>query len=153
MKKVLFIMVPLILIAGVGITLILTGAVKTPLADSILKKKKPPVASLAPETKSAGTTPRTKHEDAPPQPRKKPSGIPTVDPNEGARALAATWNEVETPKLVAILKTWNDPDIARILVEMEPAKVAEILGTLAPDRASKLSKMVEKQASIIKPAA
>lgn len=85
-----------------------------------------------------------------PKPTPKPKkDQPTDDPEQGARKLAKLWNEVETKKLIDLVKDWKDADVARVFSKMEPDKVAEVLGDLEPKRASKISGMIEKQASAL----
>lgn len=74
---------------------------------------------------------------------------PTIDPEEGATKLAKLWNEVETPKLLAIAKDWKDPELARVATKMDPGKVAEVLGALPPKRASSLSREMQRLASVV----
>jgi hypothetical protein len=83
---------------------------------------------------------------------------PTVDPKKppppkpdeaaGRQKLAKLWNEVDTAKLLEIMKDWPDDDLAKQLAAMDTAKVAEILSTMKdPARAAKLSKAIRAAAS------
>lgn len=72
-----------------------------------------------------------------------------VDPDEGAGRLAKLWNEVETPKLLAIAKDWRDPELARVATRMDAGKVAELLSAMPPKRASALSREMQRLASVV----
>ncbi|HVT14420.1 MAG TPA: hypothetical protein VHE55_19310 [Fimbriimonadaceae bacterium] len=86
-------------------------------------------------------------------PKKALSKGPQKDIEQGADALAAVWDNIETPELLKIAAKWKDEDFARVLAHMNADKVAEILQTMAqtkPERASKLSQVIQDQGSIVK---
>ena len=55
----------------------------------------------------------------------------------------------EPAKIAGIAKDWSDKDLAAVLVLMDQAKTAEVLASLEPTRASKLSKEILKAASVV----
>ena len=138
-KKILLIAIPLVMIAaggGVGFG-IWKGLIKLPGG------KKPVVAKPQPKVAIRRATP-----PPPPKPVFRPIVVrPAVDPVAGAAKLAKLWNEVETPKLLAMTKAWATPDLAPVTLAMEPTKVAEILAALPPARASDLSREMRRLAS------
>lgn len=74
---------------------------------------------------------------------------PEVDPDLGARLLAKIWNEIKTADLVKIADGFNDEELGIVLFYMEKSKVAEVLAKVDPDRAAKLSKEIQRLASIV----
>ncbi|HWA82950.1 MAG TPA: hypothetical protein VG820_05935 [Fimbriimonadaceae bacterium] len=93
-----------------------------------------------------------KPKKTPPKKVATPAG-PKKDPEQGADTLATVWNNIETPELLKIAAKWKDQDFARVLAHMNSDKVAEILQTMAqsdPIRASKLSRVIQDQGSIVK---
>lgn len=96
-----------------------------------------------------------------PQDDPKKKLLSKQDPELGAQTLAAVWNEVKTPQLIRITKDWKDADLAKVLAHMDTDKVAKLLDALAkgdpeekvdpnPVRASKISKVLRDQGSIVK---
>lgn len=88
----------------------------------------------------------------PPEPETRVRVIPPttrIDPEEGAARLAKLWNELEADQLLAILKDWKDPELARVAARMDPGKVAEVLATMPPRRASSLSREMQRVASVV----
>lgn len=89
-----------------------------------------------------------------PTPPKKPEPPKaTVDVKAGDAKLATLWEEMGPDKLAPVVEKWKDADLARILAKMDEAVVAELLGKMKPDRASKLSIAIQKEASIVPPPA
>jgi hypothetical protein len=90
---------------------------------------------------------------APPKPVKKPKPAPVVsvsniDPEAGHKKVAKLWNEMTPETLMPIVaKGWKDGELAQILVKMDSSKVAQLLTALPADRASKLTKAIQKESS------
>ncbi|MCX7800436.1 MAG: hypothetical protein N2109_08860 [Fimbriimonadales bacterium] len=84
-------------------------------------------------------------------PKRKPSAIPKPDLAKGRKRLAKLWEQLESPQLAAILADWRDDEAAAVLALMDPAKVAALLEQLEPKRASKLSREIQKAASMPAP--
>ncbi len=158
MKK-LFIILPIVIL-GVGVGLVLTGIVKIPGINT--KKAAAKANQLYTEGKDAPkvankTEPPKKEAEPPKDEPKKEATPPKVDaqvvmetkPEVGEKKLAKLWNELEAPVLKDIVKDWKDAELASILVRMDSAKVAELLGTLEPKRASQVSRELQKQASVV----
>jgi hypothetical protein len=89
-------------------------------------------------------------EVAPPQPTEPTE--PTLDPVQGAKALAKYWDEIETTKLIAITDTYKESDLAPILYFMNKKKVAELLSRIPASRAANLSRELQRLASVVAPA-
>lgn len=154
MKKILFIALPIIIL-GAGVGLALTGVInipglskKKPVAKAnqlytedkdpakVAKKDPPPVEKEAPKKET-------------PPPKVEAEVLVEKKPELGEKKLAKLWNEIEAPVLKEIVKDWKDSELASILVRMDSAKVAELLGTLEPKRASLVSRELQKQASLV----
>ncbi len=154
MKKVIFIVLPLIVILGAGavVGLNYVGILKIPFLphQKVAKKttKKTTVAAKpVPPPKKADPIP-------PPTPPPKPK-VEVVKPDveAGEKKLATLWEAMDAAQLVPIVQDWKDPDVARILVRMDAGKVTEFLAALDPVRASKLSRAIEAAAAKPKPTA
>jgi hypothetical protein len=78
---------------------------------------------------------------------------PTENVEQGAKALAKYWDEIETPKLIPITETYKDAELAQILYFMDKKKVAELLSRVSAERAASLSHELQRLASVVKPAA
>lgn len=152
MKKLIFIGLPVVIL-GVGVGLVLTGVVKIPGINT--KKATAKANQLYTEGKDPAKV--VKKEEPPKAPPKKETPPPKVDaevlvekkPELGEKKLAKLWNEIEAPVLKDIVKDWKDAELASILVRMDSAKVAELLGSLEPKRASQISRELQKQASVV----
>ena len=148
-KKILLIVLPVLLLGGGFVGLAVAGVIKVPG----LTPKKPVTKAMygesakkddakAPEAKK----PVAKKADAPPVAASKP---PTVDPEAGAKKLAQLWNGIPTAQLVEIAKSYKDDELAKVLVVMDPEKVAEVLGVLDAKRSAKLSRELQRVASVL----
>lgn len=153
MKKVIIILIPIILL-GAGAGLALTGVINIP---GISPKAKAKAAQLYGEAKDPVVAEK-KTETPPVVPPKKETPKPPKaeasllvenKPEVGQKKLAKLWNEIEAPALISMVKDWKDNEVAGIFMKMDPAKVAEILGSLEPKRASAISRELQKQASIV----
>ncbi len=151
MKKVLFIVLPLILVIGAGTVVGLNyfGFLKIPfLPHKKVVKKKDTKLKVVPKA-----APVVKKEPAPPpEPQKPKPKVVVVKPDfeAGEKKLANVWSAMEAAQLLPIVKDWKDQELARILVRMDADKVTELLAGLDPDRASKLSRAIEAVAAIPK---
>lgn len=75
---------------------------------------------------------------------------PVVDPELGAKKLAAIWNSMNAVDIVRISANYKDPEFARVLSKMESEKVAKVLAEIKdPKRAASISQEIESLASII----
>jgi flagellar motility protein MotE (MotC chaperone) len=148
MKKVMFLFVPVFLIGAVA-ALGLMGILKIP-GLTPAKKKAVVAASSAPISATVAKPTLT---PARVEPKAAVAKVAlSMDVDKGAKKLGQLWNEVETPKLVELLKQWKDADAARVLGQMDASKVAELLSQMDAKRAAGLSQLIEKQASVVKPA-
>ncbi len=152
MKKLILILVPLVAVIGVTIAGVM-GIIPIPgLSPS---KKKPPTLYGESASKEDPKTASTKTEPAPtatariPSPPKvvKAETPPTPDLQKGAKKIARLWNLIDSSKLLPVTEKWKDVDLARVLAFMESDKAAMLLSLMAPDRASKLSLEIQKEAS------
>ena len=74
---------------------------------------------------------------------------PEIDPDLGARQLAKIWNEIKTSDLAKIAVGFSDKELGLIMFYMQKSKVAEVLAKVSPARAAKLSKEIQRLASIV----
>ena len=149
MKKLLIIGLPLalVIVAVLGVTGVLRIPGLTPK-----NAKKNAAAMYASKDDKAKNTVAAKPAKKPPAP-KKPApivSIPAKDETKGAQALAAVWNEIPVADLQKITKTWKDQELVPVLAQMDTSLVAQLLAKFPPERASKLSKVLQEQASIVK---
>ncbi|MBX3119389.1 MAG: hypothetical protein KF784_10005 [Fimbriimonadaceae bacterium] len=155
MKKMLMIIIPLVLIGG-GIF----GAAKMGMVQ---------IPGISPAKKTAGLydadkealglynsdkiEPTVLEETSPPatvatQPTVKPPEPDyQVDIVQGRKKLAKLWNSMDVATLLRITADWKDEDLAPQLAVMEPEKVALLLGSMDASRASKISKLIQEEAS------
>lgn len=110
-----------------------TDSQKAPPEDSAVP---PPAATAASSATPATASPQSATADEAPS-----------DPLSGQKALAKLWNTMEASALVAIVADWSDDDLALQLSVMKADKVAELLAALKPERASKISKLLQKAAT------
>lgn len=153
MKKVILILVPLLILGGVF------GAAKMGMIQipGISPKK---AAGLYGDDKDAlalyendKPEPEVKVEEQPPvthtpaAEQKPPEPDYELDKAEGRKKLAKLWNTMEVNALVRIIEDWKDEDLAPQLAVMDPEKVSQILAALDAKRASRLSKLIQEEAS------
>jgi hypothetical protein len=164
--KLALVAVPVVLIVGV-VGLGLAGVVQIPgLTPAKKSLKKASEMYVDKDDKGLATKPGNKTVVAKkPEPiRAKPKVVPkTTDPEQGAEALAAVWNEMKVPELTSITKTWSEAELAKVLMYMETDKVAKFLAGLVkgdpsakitpnPTRASNLSKKLQALGSVLQSA-
>jgi hypothetical protein len=113
------------------------------------------------QNKAATPTAPPKKQEAPKKEPPKVAELPKKNPDQGADALAAVWNEIKIPELAKITANWKDEDLVKVLMHMDTDKVAKLLTQIAtgdsaakidpkPERASKLSKILQDQGSVVK---
>lgn len=136
MNKVIMFLIP-VLVGGAVVGLGLSGVVNIP---GLTPKKKPTAVAKADEKPKEAPKPKSKP--------KEEEAMPKVvgDPTKGYETVASLWNEMSTPKLIEISAKWRDEDLGPILLRMEPDKVVQFLGQIKPDRAAKLTKVIQKLA-------
>lgn len=151
MKKLIFILVPVIVIGGV-VGAALMGVINIPG----LTPKKKPGAGLYGEAADM----YAEQKDPPkPKPRSTPPPAPpvaaeprsTTDPERGAKRLARLWNDLPTERLVPMVSSWRDPELALVLKSMDSEAASRLLAALEPARASRLSREIQRLASVVPP--
>ncbi|MBS1722941.1 MAG: hypothetical protein JSS66_08315 [Armatimonadetes bacterium] len=153
-KKLIMVVVPVVAI-GTLLGLALTGVVSVP---GLSPKKKSGAAlyaqGAAAYAEKKEEVPVAKAPEEPKQAPKPHAEVPASDAEAGAKKLAQYWNNVPTPKLVELSKGFSETDLALVLVKMDPEKVAEFLSALDSRRSAKLSKELQRVASLVpKPSA
>jgi MgtE intracellular N domain len=159
MKKILAIILPILILGGAFVGLALMGVLKIPGLTPVKPKQgKGAIAGKAAPTPAPPLTDGSNlNKDKPTDDSsaKKPSLSKVAsapiknDPDQGAAQLAVIWNQMDTTKFKDLLKDWKDPDVARVFLKMKPDIVAGILAAMDPKRASIISKLMEKQSSIV----
>lgn len=114
----------------------------------ITPKKPAPVAKA--DGKDAN--PEVAVKKAPPKPKPQASApaLETEDPVKGAKKIAAVWESVPPDQLSKIIANYKDPDLAAIFNVMDEDVVAKVLALMKPDRASSISKAMQKLAEKVK---
>jgi hypothetical protein len=147
MKKLIPILLPVIILVG----LVAGGIVKIPgVNDSPPKKKHAKKAT----TEAASNKPKPAPDLGTPKPTPAPVDAPakpTFDPEKGNEKIAELWGAMETDKLKDVIEKWPDKEAAPVLAVMDSSKVAELFGALKPERASALSKELQRLGSIVPP--
>lgn len=72
-----------------------------------------------------------------------------TDAQQGTTAIAKIWAELPPKKVIEISGEYKDDELATILLAMPRENVATILGQLPADKAAKLSKEMQRIASIV----
>lgn len=139
MKKVLFVLVPLILIGGTVVGFALTGKVVIPglTPKRFLAQKANPAAP--PVSPNAKKDEKVAKETKKPEKKEK-----QADPQQGNAALAKLWNSIDAEQLSEIVANWKTNELAQVMIHMEPSKQAELLSTVKPNKASELSRAIQK---------
>lgn len=106
---------------------LLTGTVGAAKANPKPKPPTPPTASKDSKVKTASV----------------------VKPEQGVKAIADLWNTIEVEKLVAIIAKYKDAELVKILLQMDQDHVSEFLAALPAEKAAKLSREIQKQASVV----
>lgn len=149
-KLVLLIVLPLLLVGGGVVGAAKFGILKIPgLTPAQKGKMASNAAALYGDQPTA--KPKVTQKTKPSKP-KEPVRIspepPKPDLEAGAKRLAKVWNELDVETLNGIVKNWKDDDLARVLSQMDIAKVAALLSKLDANRASRLSEAMQLQAAI-----
>ena len=63
--------------------------------------------------------------------------------------LAETWNEIPTANLLKVATQWTPRELAVVLKEMDPEKVAGLLSAMPPKLSSSVSRSLKEVASKI----
>lgn len=129
--------------AGAVVGLAMTGKINIP---GLTPKKKviPPAAA------------KEKPKPVVPQKPEEPEAVTAKAPSpesikQGAVKLAEIWNEMPSDKLSKVVEKWKPSDLAVVLNEMDPAKVADVLGTMKEQTASTVSQELRKVAALAPP--
>ncbi len=159
MKKILIFVFPVVAIGGF-VGLALAGIIKVP---GLTPKKHSPGSLYGEQAAAQYGEPKDKGLDKPKVETKPPTSKvagakppiavstndETSDPALGAKKLAQLWNGLPTERLVELCKSFTDKDLAPVLIKMDPEKVSDLLTALDASRSAKLSKELQKQASIV----
>lgn len=70
---------------------------------------------------------------------------PEIDPLAGEKSLAKIWKGLDAAAIASMISTWKDDQLVRQFAAMPPKQVGEVLALLPPERASKLSLLLQKQ--------
>lgn len=111
----------------------------TPAKKSAKKPEEKPTIEVAKKPKPS------KPKEAP----KKQKVEPTSDPSKGVEAIAGVWAGLKPDQLLPIASRYKDRDLAEILLVMDARKTASLLALMPAERAAKLSRELQEQASII----
>ena len=150
MKKAIFVIIPLVLIGAV-IGLAMAGVINIPGLTP--KKAKPPTLYGDKDAKKPVEETNPAKKAVPKEPVTTVAKVEKPDAEKGAKKLAQLWNNMPSAKLAEVAKEFQDKDLAPVLVVMDPEKVAELLGLLDSKRSAKLSKELQRVASVVsKPA-
>ncbi len=160
MKKLMMIIIPLVLALGGAFGAAKMGMIQIP---GITPKKKGATAMYGSDKDAAAMygndkdkAPVVKAEEPPkvankPPVEEKKEPEFELDPVQGRKKLAKLWNAMDVDKLTAIATDWKDEDLAPQFLVMDPEKVALLLGKLDAKRASKISKLMQEEASKVIP--
>ena len=75
--------------------------------------------------------------------------VEPIDDDPGAKQLAKIWNEIKTGDLAKIAEGYDDTELGRVMFFMQKSKVAELCAKVTPDQGAKLSKEIQRLASIV----
>jgi hypothetical protein len=162
LNKLIIVMIPVALIVAV-VALGMAGIVQIPGLTPAKKslKKTDAMYGEKDDKKLAAKNAKKPTEKKVDAPKPKPKAVAkTSDPELGAEALAAVWNEMKAPELTSITKSWPEAELAKVLKYMDTGKVAKFLAGLVkgdppnkidpnPTRASNLSKKLQDLGSIL----
>jgi flagellar basal body-associated protein FliL len=145
MKKKLMIIIPivvLLLAGGAVFALAKMGKINIPG----LTPKKTPAKKTAPPKVEVKKVEPPKKKVVPPA---KPKATHMIDAEKGAKKLAKVWNELPVDNVLASIKEWKAPELARVIVSMEPEKAAALMAKLEPKRLDEVSREIQRQASLV----
>lgn len=153
--KALTLIVVVALVGGLVVGAAMTGMVNIP-GLTPAKKKAGAEAQYAsdkdPKTDKTAAKKDAKPEKAkpiaPPPKAAVKTLAPKTDPEIGYKKVAKLWNAMDAQKIKEqIGKGWKDAELARIFLKMDNDKVAEVLASLEPARATGLLKAIQAEAS------
>lgn len=156
MKKSLliaFILVPL-LGAGGGYFAATKGMINIPgvTPKKVVKKDDKAAKDQAAKDEAAKKAPpkkpRVKIEEKPKDQLKKVEE-PKEDRAKGIAAVADVWSNLKADQLAPIAAGYGDKDLVPILLQLDSKKTAQLLALMKPDRAQKLSREIQRQASVV----
>jgi hypothetical protein len=144
---------------GGGGFLVATGRVKLPTAGGPAQPSAKPKAvankeatSQSPPAAKTPARPRTQaRRQATPPPVRPPQAKAKQDVALGAKKIAKVWERIEAARLAEMVKDYKEPELAQIVVRMDPRKAADLLSVLEPPRAAKVSREMQRLASIVPP--
>lgn len=153
---------PLFVGLGLGIPILLGvglfGAIKAGVIKSPLVSNTPPAQA---ETEKPETEPITTEEETtiPTEPEFEPETEEeepaepapkfVEDPEIGAAEIALIWAGIEPSTIAEMSSAYKDAELARIVSKMNAKKAGAVLSALKPERAAKVSREIEKQASLV----
>ncbi|MCW5936222.1 MAG: hypothetical protein KIT11_02810 [Fimbriimonadaceae bacterium] len=147
--------IAVVVLAAAVVGLALAGILKIP---GVTPKKGGPAGLYGEAAGQYAETKDTPLEQEPvaekppePAPKRPPTQDQTDDPKQGAKRIAQLWNNLDGQKLAELAKAYKDPELAGVILQMDPEKASELLSTLDSARAAKLSKEIQKQASQVEP--
>jgi hypothetical protein len=142
-----------VVVLGAGVGLVMTGVINVP---GVSPKAKKAASALYTGGKDPAKKPVAQQTPAVTPPAEKPAepkvtAVPSkIKPELGDERLASLWNEIPDAALIELIKDWKDTDVAKVLVKMEDDKVAKVIaGMKDTKRASRLTKALQKEASIV----
>jgi len=151
--KVVVILVALLAVVGGVLFAGWKGLIRIPGISPA--KKTIAAQALYGEQPGEKTGQETKKAEAKKQPAPKAAGqkpkkqeMPKPDLAKGRKKLAKLWEQLDAKRLAELIADWRDDEAASVLALMDNAKVAGLLGQLEPKRASKLSREIQKAASL-----
>jgi len=144
MKKKLLIIIPVVLLLAAGVVFALAKMGKINIPG--LTPKKAPAKKTAPPKVEVKKVEPPKKKVVPPS---KPKATHMIDMDKGAKKLAKVWNELPVENVLASIKDWKAPELARVIVSMEPERAAALMAKLEPKRLDEVSREIQRQASMI----
>jgi flagellar motility protein MotE (MotC chaperone) len=133
MKKILFIVAPLLLVGGGVVGAAMMGVISIPGLSPAKKKSQAAEQYTEPKEEPVVKKPPPKEEEKPAEPNLE----------KGRQELAKLWNELEPTIIVGIVEKWSEEDLARQLRYLETEKSAAVISLMKPERASKVSKVLQ----------
>ncbi|MEQ1822872.1 MAG: hypothetical protein ABL949_10190 [Fimbriimonadaceae bacterium] len=137
MKKLIFIVMPILFIGG-GVALAgRMGFINIPGLT-------PPKKKLADLRKKAAVPTEGIKKAAPKEPEPE---VSKENPAAGQEKIAKLWDEMDALKLVALTEKWRPRELAPVLLKMDSGKVTELLSEMKPERSSEISREIQRLAA------
>jgi hypothetical protein len=163
LKKLLFVLVPLVVIVGAVVGLGFIGVLNIPFVTPNLFGKPvsastnatggllyalgKPVQQLAQEAdEQVQAAERAAARQTP------PPAAPKSDPETGNAKLASLWNGLEPDELAKVTANWKLPALAQVMLKMDEDQVTKYLATIDPKRADAVSRAIQIAASAVQKA-